>query len=78
MKLNLIQQKEALSNFLKVFDKNQKYFIEIADRRIGKKFAISENTENGGINTKSNFMTYDEMNCFFMGMLTITENRIKF
>ena len=75
-KLTIEQQKIALLNFLRLFDPTQKYFITKADGRIGKKFAIAEFAEPGAINIKSNFMTYEEMNCYFMGILAIMENRI--
>jgi len=79
VKLTKQQEIEGLTNFLKNFDKNENYFITpTADGRLGKKYAIAEKLEYGAINTKTNFMTYAEMNCFFMGMITMKENRIKF
>jgi hypothetical protein len=76
---NVKNENEALTNFLRsAFTKNDDFFIQNADDRIGKKYAIAKKTERGGIDVKTNFMTYNEMNCFFMGMLTIKENRIKF
>lgn len=72
------QQKEGLTNFLKMVTKNENLFIYNSDGRCGNTFAIAENTENGGISTKSNFMTYKEMNCYFFGVLATQDKRIKF
>ncbi len=72
------QENEALTNFLLNFTDKENLFIQNADGRIGKKYCIAEKTENGGVNIKSNFMTYNEMNCFFMGILVVKENRINF
>ena len=69
------QENEALTNFLVMLTKED-LFIQNADGRLGKKYAIAEKTENGGINVKCNFMTYSEMNCFFMGVLSVKEQRI--
>ena len=41
-------------------------------------FAIAEKLEYGAIDVKTKFMTYDEMDCFFMGMMVMKENRINF
>jgi len=76
--MNIKQEVDALTNFLRVIDKEEKYLISKADSRLGKRYAITEKTEIGGINVKSNFMTYSEMNAFFMGILTVKENRIIF
>lgn len=61
------QKKEALQNSLISFRFPDKYFIQNADGRLGHKFAIASNTENGGVMVHTNYMNYDEMNCFFMG-----------
>ena len=66
-KLTYTQQKEALTNSLKSFNIPEKYFIQKSDARLGKKFAIAHNTESGGLQVCTNFMTYEEMNCFLMG-----------
>ncbi len=62
-KLTYTQQKEALTNALKSFNIPEKYFIQKSDARLGKKFAIATDDHN----THTNFMTYEEMNCFLMG-----------
>jgi len=79
MARNTERENEALNNFLKnCFTDKENIFIQnTADGR-SKKYAIAQQSELGGITTLTKFMTYDEMNCFFMGMLTIKENRIQF
>lgn len=66
-KLTFNNKKEALQNALRSFGFSEKYFIQNADARLGHKFAIATKTETGGINIHSNFMTYDEMNCYLFG-----------
>jgi hypothetical protein len=56
--------------------KNENLFIK-TDEIHGKTFAIAEKQEHG-INTKSNFMTYKEMNAYFFGALAVKENRVNF
>lgn len=72
------EENEALTNFLKMVTKDENLVIQNADGRLGKKYAIAEKSDIGTINVKSNFMTYNEMNCFFMGVLAVKENRINF
>jgi hypothetical protein len=76
-KLNTNQQKEALTNFLKKVTKNENLFIK-TDEIKGNRFAIAEKQENNSISTKSNFMSYQEMNCYFFGVLASLEKRINF
>lgn len=42
------------------------------------KFCIATKTEIGGINNKTSFMTYEEMNAYFFGVLAVKENRVNF
>ena len=76
-RLNFTQQKEALTNFLKMVTKNENLFIK-NDEIKGKTFAIAEKQEGNSIYTKTNFMTYKEMNCYFFGVLATQEKRINF
>jgi len=75
-RLNQNQKIEALTNFLKMLTKNENLFIKY-DEIKGNTFAIAENQEIG-ISTKTNFMTYEEMNCYFFGALAVKENRVNF
>lgn len=61
------QQKESLQNTLRTFKLPEKYIIYQADGRLGKKFAIAVETEHGGIDTKTRFYTYQEMNMYLSG-----------
>ena len=71
-------QKQALENSLKSLKFDEKYFISNCDGRLGKKFAISENSPYGGISNITEFMTYLEMNFYFNGILAIQKNRLTF
>ena len=77
-KLTISQQIKSLTNFLKLVSKNEELFIYHVNLGKNTKFAVAEKLELGGVNAKSNFMTYDEMNCYFMGVLAAQENRVKF
>ncbi|MFZ1496781.1 MAG: hypothetical protein WAS72_06960 [Saprospiraceae bacterium] len=68
------QKKEALSNALVSFDFPKHYFIQNADARLGHRFAIAKNTENGGISCFTGFMTYEEMNAYLMGYYRALRN----
>jgi hypothetical protein len=61
------QKHEALSNALEYYKFPKKYFIQNADGRIGSRFAIASNVENGGIEIHSRYMTYDEFNAYLFG-----------
>lgn len=76
-KLTTSEQKEALTNFLNKVTKNENLFIK-TDEIKGNRFAIAENQENNSYSTKSNFMSYNEMNCYFFGILATKEKRINF
>ena len=74
-RLSTAEKKEALNSFLKSITKNDELFIySIANTR----FTIAIMQNDGGIDVKCDFMTYDEMRCFFLGVLAIKENRIEF
>jgi len=75
-RMNLTQKIEALTNFLKVVSKNENLFI-YPDEINGKTFCIAEKQGTAKAN-KSNFMTYEEMNCYFYGALAVKENRVDF
>lgn len=76
---NLIEnQKQALTNFLRnCFSKDEKYFIT-TDQIKGNRFALAEKKENDSYSTLSNFMKYEEMNCFFFGMKLMKDNVVNF
>ena len=61
------QKKDALSNALRNYKFADKYFIQLADARMGHKFAIGSRTEATSLQIHTNFMTYEEMNAYFMG-----------
>ena len=74
-KLSLSQQKEALTNSLKSYKFDDNYFVQVADKRIGKKFAIATNTEFGGLQIHSNYMSYDEFNAYLFGIYHAKTNK---
>lgn len=65
-RLTFKEKKEALENSLVSLGLDKKYSIEPSDARLGQRFAIAVKTENS-VNIKTEFMTYDEMNCFING-----------
>lgn len=75
-RLSQEEKVNALTNFLRNVSKNENLFIKI-DEIKGKTFAIGEKTIIG-YSIKSNFMTYEEMNCYFFGVLAVQENRVNF
>ena len=76
-KISLNRKKEFLSNALISYKFPEKYFIINADGRLGERFAIATKTDNGGINVHTNYMTYDEMNCYFIGYHAAINNQLK-
>ena len=70
------QQKESLLRLLRVFDKEQRYFIT-TDQITGKRFADAQFVEPG-VNIKSNFMTFKEMECFLFGINAVKNGTINF
>lgn len=71
------QKKEALSNALISFGFPKHYFIQNGDARIGHRFAIAKNGDAGGLSCFTDFMTYEEMNCYFMGYYRALTNPLK-
>lgn len=76
-RLSQEEKVNALTNFLRNVSKNEKLFIT-TDEIKGKTFAIAENLTGRTLSVKSNFMTYEEMNCYFFGVLAVKENRVNF
>jgi len=76
-KLSREEKVNALTNFLNTVSKNEKLFI-MPDQIHGKTFAIAEHMTGGTQSVKSNFMTYEEMNCYFFGVLAVKQNRVNF
>lgn len=64
--MTLQQKREALQNALVNYKFPKKYFIQVADKRIGQKFAIASSIETG-ITVHSNYMTYSEFNSYLFG-----------
>ena len=62
-RLSQEQKKQCLENALRHFDIPSKYFIHTMNKGKNSIFAIV--TE--GINSKTGYMSYDEMNAFIMG-----------
>lgn len=71
------QKIQALTNFLKAVSNNENLFI-YPDEITGKTFCIAENQAGGCKANKSNFMTYEEMNCYLFGVLAVQRNSINF
>lgn len=69
---------ESLERFLKIVSSNENLFIK-KDEITGQRFAIAEKeTNSNGISTKTDFMTYKEMDCFFFGVMFTQQKRINF
>lgn len=75
-KLSQEQKVNALTNFLRNVSTNEKLFIT-TDEIKGKTFAVAEKT-GGTRSIKSNFMTYEEMNAYFFGVLAVKKNSVNF
>lgn len=58
---------QALENSLKSFGFNEKLFIYSVGKGKNTKFAVASKYKNGGLNTHTNFYTYDEMNAYLFG-----------
>ena len=71
--MTVTQKKEALSNALAHYNFDKKYSVDIADKRIGHKFAIVTKTETS-LNVHTNYMTYDEFNAYLYGYYAATLN----
>ena len=66
-RLTVDQKVEALTNALRNLWLPAEYLIVTADRRCGHKFAIAVPSLTGGINVKTGYMSYEEMNAFILG-----------
>lgn len=64
--MTLNEKKEALQNALITYKFPKKYFVEVADKKMGQKFAIASRTETS-LNIHSNYMTYEEFNAYLFG-----------
>ena len=61
------QQRETLENLLYNCKLSKKYFLK-KDEVKGKTIALASIGENESVNIHSNFMTYNEMKAYLMGM----------
>lgn len=68
---------EALNNAMKYYKFPKKFFVVISDGRIGNKFAIGSNTDNGGLDVHSNYMSYDEFNAYLFGYYDAISKKFK-
>jgi hypothetical protein len=66
-KLTFKREKEGLENALKHYGFDDNYFILPIDGRLGLKYAIASKTEFGGLQTHTNYMTYDAFNAYLFG-----------
>ena len=76
-RLSNAEKKEYLTNTLRYITKNDELYIFSSNLGKDVIFAIS-NKDLSGVNPQTKFMTYEEMRCFFDGVLAVKENRIKF
>lgn len=65
--MTVTQKQEALQNALNYYGFANGYFVQVADKRIGHKFAISAHKANGGIHTITNYMSFNEFNAYLFG-----------
>lgn len=77
-RLSQTEKINALTNFLRNVSTNEKLFIFTMNKDKNAIFCIATKTEIGGIDIKTKFMTYEEMNCYFFGVLAVKENRVNF
>ena len=77
-RLSQEEKVNALTNFLRNVSTNEELFIFTMNKGRNAKFCIATKTEIGGINNKTSFMTYEEMNAYFSGVLAVKENRVNF
>ena len=79
MKLLSHEEKvNALTNFLQTISTNKEFFIFSVNSGKNAKFSIATKTGIGGIDVKTKFFSYDEMNAYFYGVLSVKENKINF
>jgi len=66
-KMNKTDKKEALQNALSYFKFPSKYFVYEVNAGNAHKFSIASKNSQGGIDTHSKFMSYDEFNSYLFG-----------
>ena len=76
-KFTTADEAQSLNNFLRNAITKNPNIIIIQDQILGKRHALAEVTDSG-TQTLSNFMAYEEMNCYFFGMMMQKKNEIKF
>ena len=59
---------QDLEEQLKSLQLGSDYFIKAADGRCGQRFAIARHTTQGAIEIRTEFMRYEEFNCYFQGI----------
>lgn len=69
------EQINALANYLRVCTENKTLFIRVANKNKKAKFFIAEPTLYG-VKPITTVMTYDEMNCYFNGVMAVKNNKI--
>jgi len=77
MRLTTEQKKDSLTNFLRMVSKNEELFIHSINKGSNIKFAVAIKSDSA-VDHKSNFMTYEEMNCYFFGVIAVQEKRVNF
>ena len=71
------EKRESLTRMLRVSDPKQNYFIG-TDQITGKRFALYECAKPGSLNVKSNFMTFKQMECFFLWIKRSKKQNFKY
>ena len=75
-RLNVTQKIEALQNAMVSFNFPKKYFIQLADKRCGEKFALaSKSGDLGGIAIHSEFIDYAQFNAYLKGWYDAKTNK---
>lgn len=69
---------QNLTNFLRNISGNEKLFIHHIHKGRDTRFYVAEKSGAGGINALTNPMLYNEMNCYFLGVLAAKENKVAF
>ena len=75
-RLSQAQKIKTLTMWLFLATENEDLFI-ITDQILGKTFAIAERTGDTYL-VKTNFMTFNEMDCYFFGVLDAKWKKINF
>lgn len=69
------QKKESLQKILISLKFPKQYFIFSVNNGTNMLFSIASNTDLGGINIHSDFMSYDKIDCYLMGYYHGTINK---